>query len=74
MRVDLPGNQPRSHPPLPQKITKWFLNEHRRTALICAMRKLDQDDMLVWAMTTAAVVVTVVWTVGIIELALSLTS
>jgi hypothetical protein len=38
------------------------------------MRKLDEDDMLVWAMTTAAVVVTVLWTVGIVELALSLTS
>jgi hypothetical protein len=58
-----------------------FLNEHRRVELIqgltdlsIAMRKLDQDDMLVWAMTTAAVVVTVLWTVGIVELALSLTS
>jgi hypothetical protein len=58
-----------------------FLNEHRRAELIqgltdlsIAMRKLDQDDMVVWAMTTAAVVVTVLWTVGVVELALSLTS
>jgi hypothetical protein len=46
------------------------LNEHRRAELIqsltdlsIAMRKLDQDDMLVWGMTTAAVFVTVLWTV-----------